>query len=154
MHRITLVLLLGAAACATSSQGVNTVPTTTTTSTTSTSSASPSGSQSRTVTTTVTTNALNPLGTYAIQSEINTQPVTGIMTIRGDAANYLGSISVHGQGDFPITSGKVVDRTLTFTFDTPNGTGTAKLLFAANNEFTGAWELAGQTGAMTGKRTP
>ncbi len=154
MYRTTtLLLLFGAAACATSSRGVETVPTTTTSST-STSSSSSSGSASRTVTTTVTTNALNPLGTYAIQSEINAQPVTGIMTLRGDAANYLGSISVQGQGDFPITSGKVLDRTLTLTFDTPNGTGTAKLLFAPNNEFTGAWELAGQTGAMTGKRTP
>ena len=133
MYRISLILLFGATACATSSQGVKTVPT---------------------ATTTVASKALNPAGSYAFQSEINGQPVTGTMSLRSENATYVGAIHVEGQGDFPVTSGKVDNRTLTLTFDTPNGTGIAKLEFAMNNDFTGAWELAGQAGPMTGKRTP
>lgn len=148
-------LLLAAGACAQSAQGVDPAPVpTTTTITTGSASSNAEGTSSRTRTvTTTTTVALNPVGTWSVTSEINGQPVRGTMTIRDGNPAYVGVISVEGQGDFPITSGKVDQQTFSFVFDTPNGAGTAKLTFSGG-EFVGMWELAGQSGPLSGKRAP
>lgn len=151
MTRAPLFLLLLTAACAQSSQQVNPAPTTVETTT-----ATGAGARTTTVTTTTTVGApaaMNPVGGYSFQTEINGQAVTGSMSIRSENGVWVGMISATGQGEFPISSVKVDKQTMTMIFDTPNGAGTAKLEFTGN-DFVGGWELAGQAGPMTGKRTP
>lgn len=136
MTRASILLLAGLAACAHSSQAAR--------------PASGSGSSSRSV---AATTVLDPVGSYSFNTEINGQPVTGTFVIRAASGGYAGSITAHGQGEFPVTSVKVEGMSLTMLFDTPNGTGTAKLQFSGA-EFVGGWELGGTTGPMNGKRTP
>jgi hypothetical protein len=155
MNRSSLALLVFAAACAQSAQSVNPAPSaTSSTTTTSTATTTPTGSTSstRTVTTTTTT-GFSPIGSYVFQTDINGQAVSGTMNIRSENGVLVGLISAEGQGDFPISTVKVDGTTVTIIFDTPNGAGTAKLEFTGS-DFTGGWELGGQTGPMKGKRSP
>lgn len=144
-------LSLGIAACAQSAQSVDTAPASVSATTTTTTTGS--SSRTTTVTTTIAPATLNPVGSYTFTTELNGQAVTGTMSIRSENNALTGTISAHGQGEFPISNVKVENQTLTMSFDTPNGTGTARLEFVGN-DFAGAWELAGQSGPMTGKRAP
>ena len=143
-RQFLLAALVPLAGCASSSQQTSSTP-----------------NPVRTTTTTVTTVqtpapalAFMPVGTFSYATELNGSPLTGVFVIKGTPGAYTGVLTAEGQGEFPLSGIKVDGRVISFSFDTPNGTGTGKLEFTAGgNDFSGGWELAGQAGVFKGKRT-
>jgi hypothetical protein len=145
----SLLPLLFAAACARSPQAIDTgVATVTTTTTTTSSSGSASSSTSTSVSAAA---ALDPVGSYRYETEINGQAVGGVLTIRSENGVLRGTIVAEGQGEFPVRDVTVSGSTMTFVFETPNGAGVGRIAFTGP-DFVGSWELAGQTGPLKGKR--
>lgn len=143
-------LVIALAGCASSPAA--TPPAPVRTSATTTSSTTSTANATTTSTSTTTTTNLNAVGTFNFETELQGNPMTGQIVIKDNAGSLTGVVAAHGQGEFPMSGIKVEGNTITFSFDTPNGLGTGKLVFVNQNEFGGGWELAGTTGQFKGKR--
>ena len=95
---------------------------------------------------------VNPVGTFEFATEVNGSPMKGTMSIVGSPGAYSGKMLSDVLPEVPITSVTVDGQTVKLIADTPNGAVLVNLAFTGAM-FTGNWELGGQSGAMTGKRT-
>ena len=95
---------------------------------------------------------VNPIGTFEFATEVNGSPMKGTMSIAGSPGAYTGKMASDVLPEMPITSVTVDGQTVKLVADTPNGAVVVNLAFNGVI-FTGNWELGGQSGAMTGKRT-
>ena len=77
--------------------------------------------------------------------------VQGLITIRGTAGAYTGSIDAGAQGAFPIKSVVVSGQIVTINAEHPQGPLDLRLTFVAD-DFTGSWQLGTDGGELTGKR--
>ncbi|MBI2797506.1 MAG: hypothetical protein HYX65_12465 [Gemmatimonadetes bacterium] len=95
---------------------------------------------------------VNPVGSFEFATEVNGSPMKGTLSIAGSPGAYSGKIASDVLPEMPITSVTVDGQLMKLVADTPNGAVTVSLAFTGVN-FTGNWELAGQSGSMAGKRT-
>ena len=95
--------------------------------------------------------ALNPVGQFEFNTEVNGSPMKGNLTVTGAAGTYAGKMSSDITPELPATSVTVEGQTMKVVLDTPNGAATINLVFSGET-FTGNWELGGTSGPLTGKR--
>jgi hypothetical protein len=95
--------------------------------------------------------AVNPVGTFEFNTEVNGSPMKGNIRIAGTPGNYSGSMTSDITPELPITSIAVDGQTMKLAMDTPNGAATINIAFTGDT-FTGNWELGGASGPLTGKR--
>jgi hypothetical protein len=105
-------------------------------------------------TTTATSAAVNPVGRYEFATAVQGQPVTGTITITGNPGAYGGEITTSVTPPLPISGATVSGQQVTVTGNTPDGTLTFRMNFTDGTSFSGAWELAGDSGNLTGRRLP
>jgi hypothetical protein len=95
---------------------------------------------------------LNPVGDFEFATVTpDGTTVQGLITIRGTAGAYTGSVDAGAQGAFPIKSVVVSGQTVTINAEHPQGPLDIRLTFVAD-DFTGAWQLGTDGGELTGKR--
>jgi len=95
--------------------------------------------------------AVNPVGSFEFNTEVNGSPMKGNLRIAGTPGSYSGSMTSDITPELPITSIVVDGQTMKLVMDTPNGAATINIAFTGDN-FTGNWELGGASGPLTGKR--
>ena len=95
--------------------------------------------------------AVNPIGSFEFNTEVNGSPMKGNLRIAGTPGNYSGSMTSDITPELPITSIAVDGQTMKLAMDTPNGAATINIAFTGDT-FTGNWELGGASGPLTGKR--
>ena len=133
-HILAAVLSLAAAACSTAP-----APETTPGSTTIT-------------TTTATSATVNPVGRYEFTTSVQGQMITGGVEIAGTPGAYTGQITTSITPPLPIAGVTATGQQVVVTGNTPDGTITFRMNFTDATNFTGGWELAGDSGALTGRR--
>ena len=95
---------------------------------------------------------LDPVGDFEFATMTpDGTAVKGVMSIRGAAGAYTGSIDAGAQGAFPIKGVTVSGQTVTINADHPQGPLELRLTFVAD-DFTGSWQLGAEGGELTGKR--
>jgi hypothetical protein len=97
--------------------------------------------------------ALEPAGKYSAVTTVNGGPVNGTITITGKPGAYTGTFVSDALPEIPVTAVTVKGQTMTLQIETPNGAATITLNFTGA-AYKGMWELAGQSGEMTGKKLP
>jgi hypothetical protein len=97
--------------------------------------------------------AIDPVGSYEFSTTVDGQAVTGTLTIGGTAGAYTGRIVTNMFPEIPVTGAKVEDKTVIATGSMPDGELTIRMLMDGMN-FTGRWELGGDTGEFNGKKLP
>lgn len=95
--------------------------------------------------------AVNPVGQFEFNTEVNGSPMKGNLRIAGTTGGWTGSMTSDITPELPITSIAVDGQTMKLVMDTPNGAATINLSFTGDT-FTGNWELGGASGPLTGKR--
>ena len=95
--------------------------------------------------------AVNPVGAFEFNTEVNGSPMKGNLRIAGTPGNYSGSMTSDITPELPITSIVVDGQTMKLAMDTPNGAATIIIAFTGDT-FSGNWELGGASGPLTGKR--
>lgn len=96
--------------------------------------------------------AVNPVGRYEFSTVVSGQPVTGTIEIAGAPSAYTGQITTSITPPLPVSGASVNGREITVTANTPDGPLTFRMNFTDNTAFTGGWELAGDSGSLTGRR--
>jgi len=96
--------------------------------------------------------SVNPLGRYEFSTAVNGNPVTGGIEIAGAPDAYTGWITTSITSPLAIASVTATGQEMIITGDTPDGRLTIRLTFTDATAFTGGWELAGDSGAITGRR--
>lgn len=104
--------------------------------------------------TTTASAAVNPVGRYEFATAVQGQPVTGTITITGNPGAYGGEITTSITPPLPIAGATVSGQQITVTGNTPDGTLTFRMNFTDGTNFSGAWELSGDSGNLTGRRLP
>jgi hypothetical protein len=95
---------------------------------------------------------LNPVGDFEFATTTpDGTTVQGLISIRGTAGAYTGSIDAGAQGAFPIKGVVVSGQTVTINAEHPQGPLDLRLTFVAD-DFTGSWQLGTDGGELTGKR--
>lgn len=130
---LAATMTLAAAACASAG-------TTAETTTTSTAVAAPAAS-------------VNPVGRYEFTTSVQGQTVTGALEIAGSPGAYTGQITTSITPPIPVTGVTATGQAMVVTGNTPDGALTIRMNFADATAFTGGWELAGDSGSITGRRT-
>lgn len=95
--------------------------------------------------------ALNPVGLFEFNTEVNGSPMKGNLSVTGSAGSYTGKMSSDITPELPATSVSVEGQTMKVMLETPNGAATINLVFTGET-FTGNWELGGTSGPLSGKR--
>jgi hypothetical protein len=95
---------------------------------------------------------LNPVGMFEFQTTVNGGPVTGGLEVTGQAGAYGGFIRTSVTPDIPVTAVRVSGQEMVVTGDTGDGPVTISLTFTGDT-FTGHWELNGDGGDLSGRRT-
>jgi hypothetical protein len=93
----------------------------------------------------------NPVGTFEFETTVNGGPVTGSVEVTGQEDAYGGTVRTSVTPDMPIAGVAVEGNLMVVTADTPDGPVTLRMSFTGN-DFTGRWELAGDSGTLTGRR--
>lgn len=96
--------------------------------------------------------AVNPVGRFEFTTSVQGQPVTGAVEISGTADAYTGQITTSITQPIPISRVTVNGQELVVSADTPDGPVTIHMTFTDANTFSGGWELAGDSGTLTGRR--
>ena len=96
--------------------------------------------------------SVNPVGRYEFTTSVQGQAVTGGMEIAGTAGAYTGQITTSITPPIPVTGVTATGQQMVITGNTPDGTLTIRMNFTDATAFTGGWELAGDSGAITGRR--
>ena len=93
------------------------------------------------------------MGTFEFQTAVDGNPVSGGMDVTGQPGAYGGTVRTSVTPDIPITSVVVTGQQMVVTANTPDGPVVINITFTGDT-FTGRWELNGDGGALTGRRTP
>ncbi len=97
--------------------------------------------------------ALDPVGAFSAATEVNGAPISGKLTIVKTATGYGGRFVSDAFPEMPVSKVIVNGQTLTVDLETPNGTASVTMVFTGS-DYTGQWDLGGQSGSMKGKRLP
>ena len=97
--------------------------------------------------------AIDPAGVYEFSTIVDGQTVTGTLTITGAPGAYTGKIVTNMFPEIPVTGAKVEEKTVIATGSMPDGELTIRMVMDGN-QFTGRWELGGETGEFNGKKLP
>lgn len=95
--------------------------------------------------------AVNAVGSYSFATDVNGTPVAGTLVITRANGTWGGKMTSDVFPELPVTAVEVTGQTVKVTADTPNGTVMIVMNFSGD-DYTGTWELGGQTGAVSGKR--
>ena len=96
---------------------------------------------------------IDPVGAYEFSTVVDGQAVTGTLTIAGTPGTYTGKIVTNMFPEIPVVGARVEDKTVIATATMPDGELTIRMLMDGM-QFTGRWELGGETGEFTGKKLP
>lgn len=96
--------------------------------------------------------SVNPLGRYEFSTAVNGNPVTGGIEIAGAPDAYTGWITTSVTPPLAIVSVTATGQEMVITGEAPDGRITIRLTFTDGTAFTGGWEFAGDSGAITGRR--
>lgn len=97
--------------------------------------------------------AFDPVGQFDFATTAQGQAITGVIVIaKGENGALGGRISSTVSPDLPISSVSVNGTTVTLSMAIESDLLTMVLNFSDHNEFTGSWSLAGDSGAVSGKR--
>jgi hypothetical protein len=98
---------------------------------------------------------LNPVGEYTFETAVQSEPVTGTITISGTAGAWEGTLSATALPEaLRLTSVTVRGATVTLTALVPEqGEVLIELVFDGE-EFTGTWTLGYDGGDMRGRKKP
>lgn len=100
-----------------------------------------------------TPRAVNPVGTFEFTTNVNGGEVTGAVEVTGQAGAYGGRVRTSITPDMPITAVVVTGQEMVVSGSAPQGPLTINMTFTGDT-FTGSWELGGDGGDLTGRRTP
>jgi ABC-type Fe3+-hydroxamate transport system substrate-binding protein len=131
---LAAMLTLAAAACASAGTTAETAASTTT--------AAPTPAAS-----------VNPVGRFEFTTSVQGQTVTGALEVAGSPGAYTGQITTSITPPIPVTGVTATGQAMVVTGSTPDGALTIRMNFADATAFTGGWELAGDSGSLTGRRT-
>jgi nucleoid-associated protein YgaU len=95
--------------------------------------------------------AMNPVGAYSVATEVNGGPVTGTLTIAGGPGAYTGKFVSDAFPEMPVSNVVVKGQVMNLAVESPQGSALMTLTFKGA-DFSGQWELGGQTGPITGKK--
>jgi hypothetical protein len=96
---------------------------------------------------------IDPVGAYEFSTVVDGQSVTGTLTIAGAPGSYTGKIVTNMFPEIPVIGARVEEKTVIATATMPDGELTIRMLMDGN-QFTGRWELGGETGEFNGKKLP
>ena len=96
--------------------------------------------------------AIDPVGTFEFSTTVQGQTVNGSMTLTKTEGVLGGKIMADIMPEIPLKSAVLEGKKLTLTAETPDGVLTLVLDFEDADKFAGNWTLAGDGGAITGKR--
>jgi hypothetical protein len=132
-HILAAVLSLAAAACSTAP--------------------APESTPAAAMTTTTTSSAaVNPVGRFEFTTSVQGQMITGAVEIAGAPGAYTGQITTSITQPLPISGVTVDGQQMVVLGNTPDGTLTFRMNFTDATNFSGAWELSGDSGQVTGRR--
>ncbi len=94
--------------------------------------------------------ALDPVGVYDFNTEVDGQPVTGVLSISGSPGTYTASMS-SDIGNIRVRNITVEGMRLSFTADHPDATAFVELVFSGDS-FTGQWDAGDMFGYISGSR--
>jgi hypothetical protein len=94
------------------------------------------------------------VGDFEYTTTVNGQTVTGVISITKKDDALTGKILSDMMPEIPITGVTVENNKITIAAVVPDAEGplTIVLTFEDDNKFSGTWSLAGDGGAMAGKR--
>lgn len=101
---------------------------------------------------TATAAAVNPVGRYEFATSVQGQVVTGTIEIAGTPGAYTGQITTSITPPLPIAGATANGQEVLVTANTPDGPLAFRMNFTDATNFTGGWELAGDSGSLTGHR--
>ena len=96
---------------------------------------------------------IDPVGAYEFSTIVDGQTVTGTLTIAGAPGAYNGKITTNMFPEIPVVGARVEEKTVIATATMPDGELTIRMVMDGN-QFTGRWELGGETGEINGKKLP
>jgi hypothetical protein len=94
---------------------------------------------------------VNAVGSYSFATDLNGTPVAGTLVLTRTNGTWGGKMTSDVFPELPVTAVTVEGKTVKVTADTPNGSVQIVMTFAGD-DYTGTWELGGQTGNVSGKR--
>lgn len=97
---------------------------------------------------------LTPAGNYEFSTVVEGQTITGTMQITGTPGAYSGRILTNMFPEIPVVGATVEGRKVIVKASMPDGELTINMNFGEGLNFTGNWELGGQTGNFTGRKLP
>ena len=96
------------------------------------------------------TPTLDPVGAYDFSTEVDGQPVTGVLSISGSPGAYTASMS-SDIGNIPIRNITVEGMRLSFVADHPEATAFVEVVFSGDS-FSGEWDAGDMFGYISGSR--
>jgi protein-disulfide isomerase len=96
--------------------------------------------------------SVNPVGRFDFTTSVQGQTVTGTIQVAGTSGAYTGQITTSITPPIPINTVTATGQAMVITGSTPDGTLTIRMNFTDGTAFTGGWELAGDSGTLTGRR--
>jgi hypothetical protein len=94
---------------------------------------------------------VRPEGSFSFVTEVNGTPVAGTLLITRVNGVWGGKLTSDVFPELPVTSVLVEGKAMKVSADTPNGGVVINMTFSGD-DYTGSWELGGQTGPVSGKR--
>lgn len=95
--------------------------------------------------------AMDLAGSYTFTTTIQGTGVTGQMRITGEPGSYRGSAYSDMTGEIPLRNITLEGNLATIIGDTPDGPVEIRMVFD-DDTFTGSWSMAGDGGAIQGRR--
>jgi len=93
---------------------------------------------------------LDPLGVYDFSTEVDGQPVTGVLSISGSPGAYTATMS-SDIGNIGVRNIKVEGMRLSFIGDHPDATVFIEVVFSGDS-FAGEWDAGDMFGYISGSR--
>lgn len=95
--------------------------------------------------------AMDLAGSYTFSTTVQGMGVTGQMRITGAPGAYQGAAYSDVTGEIPLRDITVEGNVATVIGDTPDGPVEIRMVFDGDT-FTGSWAMAGDGGAIQGRR--
>ena len=94
---------------------------------------------------------LDPVGTFAFQTQVQGSPMTGTIVVAGAPGAYTGTVRSDMMPEMPVTGVSVEGQEMTVRVSTGDGEAEIHMVFTGD-DFTGHWSMGADGGEVRGRR--